>query len=133
MSSPKDLKAIIKAYDVRGLVPEQLDEEVARAIGAAVVSVLGVSELVTAYDMRDSSPALSRAFAEGATRAGADVVQGGLGSTDLLYFASGSTGKAGAMFTASHNPAAYNGIKICRPGAAPKTTLRECFWQRYHF
>jgi phosphomannomutase len=114
-----DLSAIIKAYDVRGIVPDQLDEDVARAIGAAVVTVLDVTELVTAYDMRDSSPSLSHAFAEGATRAGADVVMGGLGSTDLLYFASGSTGKAGAMFTASHNPAKYNGIKICRPGAAP--------------
>jgi phosphomannomutase len=117
--APRDLTVIFKAYDVRGIVPDQLDAQVARAAGAAFVTVLGVDRLVTAYDMRESSPVLAAAFAEGATQAGADVVATGLGSTDLLYFASGSLGLAGAMFTASHNPAQYNGIKMCRPGAAP--------------
>src|SRR4051794_24367247 len=79
----------------------------------------GATAIVTAHDMRDSSVPLSRAFAEGALRRGVDVVEAGLGSTDLLYFASGSLGVPGAMFTASHNPAKYNGIKLCRAGAAP--------------
>ena len=115
----KDLAAIIKAYDVRGVVPDQLDDEVARAAGAAFVEVTGATRIVTAHDMRESSVPLSRAFAEGATSRGADVVEAGLGSTDLLYFASGHLDVPGAMFTASHNPAQYNGIKMCRAGAAP--------------
>jgi phosphomannomutase len=124
----RDLSAIVKAYDVRGLVPDQLDEEVARAVGAAFARFTGAASVVTARDMRDSSVPLAAAFAEGATSQGADVLDAGLGSTDLLYFASGSLGLPGAMFTASHNPAKYNGIKLCRAGAAPvgqESGLRE--------
>ncbi len=117
--SDKDLGAIIKAYDVRGVVPDQFDEGVARAVGAAFVRLTGATRIVTAHDMRDSSVPLSRAFAEGASGQGADVVEAGLASTDMLYFASGSLDLPGAMFTASHNPAKYNGIKMCRPGASP--------------
>jgi phosphomannomutase len=111
--------AIFKAYDVRGVVPDQLDEELARATGAAFVDVTGAGTVVVGHDMRPSSPALSQAFSEGAAAAGADVVQIGLCSTDGLYFASGHLDHPGAMFTASHNPAQYNGIKMCRAGAQP--------------
>jgi phosphomannomutase len=119
-----DLGAIVKAYDVRGTVPDQLNEEVARALGAAFVQTLrasgdDASTIVTAHDMRDSSPGLSKAFGEGARAEGADVIEAGLGSTDLLYFASGRLNIPGAMFTASHNPAEYNGVKMCRAGAKP--------------
>ena len=114
-----DLATIVKAYDIRGVVPDQLDENVARDIGAAFVRFLGATSVVTAHDMRESSPGLARAFAEGAMAQGADVIEAGLASTDLLYFASGSLDMPGAMFTASHNPAKYNGIKLCRAGAAP--------------
>jgi phosphomannomutase len=118
-----DLTSIIKAYDVRGVVPDQWDEGVARAIGAAFAEFVhqetGATSVVTAYDMRESSIPLSRAFAEGVLSRGVDVVEAGLGSTDMLYFAAGSLGMPGAMFTASHNPAEYNGIKLCRAGAAP--------------
>jgi phosphomannomutase len=113
------LADIVKAYDIRGLVPEQLDEAVARDIGAAFVRFLGAPTIVIGYDMRDSSPGLAAAFAAGATEQGADVVEVGLASTDMLYFAAGSLDMPGAMFTASHNPARYNGIKLCRAGAAP--------------
>jgi phosphomannomutase len=122
MPAPTDedsLRAIFKAYDVRGVVPDQLDEELARRTGAAFVKVTGAETVVIGHDMRPSSPGLAQAFAEGATRAGADVVLIGLASTDQLYFASGHLGHAGAMFTASHNPAQYNGIKMCRPQAQP--------------
>jgi phosphomannomutase len=118
-----DLTSIIKAYDVRGVVPDQWDEGVARAIGAAFAEFVhaetGATSVVTAHDMRESSVPLSRAFAEGVLARGVDVVEAGLGSTDMLYFAAGSLGMPGAMFTASHNPAEYNGIKLCRAGAAP--------------
>jgi phosphomannomutase len=114
-----DLARIVKAYDIRGVVPDELDEDLARSIGAAFVRLLDARTIVTAHDMRESSPGLARAFAEGAAGQGADVVEAGLGSTDLLYFASGSLDVPGAMFTASHNPAKYNGIKLCRAGAAP--------------
>jgi phosphomannomutase len=118
-----DVAAIFKAYDVRGVVPDQLDESVARATGAAFVEVLdvlaGPGAVVIGYDMRPSSPALAAAFAEGVTSTGADVIDIGLASTDQLYFASGRLDLPGAMFTASHNPAKYNGIKMCRAGAAP--------------
>jgi phosphomannomutase len=110
---------IVKAYDIRGLVPEQLDESVARDVGAAFVRFLGAPQIVIGYDMRDSSPGLAAAFADGATSQGADVIEVGLASTDMLYFAAGSLDVPGAMFTASHNPARYNGIKLCRAGAAP--------------
>jgi len=108
---------VVKAYDVRGVVPDQLDEHAARAIGAAFVDVVGATRIVTAHDMRETGPGLARAFAEGALHRGASVVEVGLASTDMLYFASGSLGLPGAMFTASHNPARYNGIKLCRAGA----------------
>jgi phosphomannomutase len=114
-----DLAEIVKAYDVRGLVPEQLDGQVARAIGAAFVDVIGAETIVIGRDMRPSGPQLATAFAEGAMARGADVVDIGLASTDLLYFATGHLEMPGAMFTASHNPATYNGIKMCRSQAAP--------------
>ncbi|HEX4789812.1 MAG TPA: phosphomannomutase/phosphoglucomutase, partial [Actinospica sp.] len=112
-----DLQTIVKAYDVRGTVPDQLDEPIARAFGAAFVDVTGARKIVTAHDMRESGPGLARAFAEGALHRGASVVEAGLGSTDMLYFASGHLELAGAMFTASHNPAQYNGIKMVRANA----------------
>ncbi|GAA3046640.1 phosphomannomutase/phosphoglucomutase [Kitasatospora albolonga] len=115
----RDLKQLVKAYDVRGVVPDQWDEVLSRAFGAAFVRVVGASAIVVGHDMRPSSPSLSRAFAEGAAASGADVVEIGLCSTDQLYYASGSMDLPGAMFTASHNPAQYNGIKLCRSGAAP--------------
>jgi len=118
-TSADNLSKVFKAYDVRGIVGEQLDEELARATGAAYVGVLGVDALVIGYDMRPSSPALAGAFADGATTAGADVTMIGLASTDQLYFASGHLNLPGAMFTASHNPAQYNGIKMCRALAQP--------------
>jgi phosphomannomutase len=120
--------AVFKAYDVRGTVPDQIDEELARRTGAAFVHVCDTSAIVVGHDMRPSSPGLAAAFASGAADAGADVEMIGLASTDQLYFASGDLGRPGAMFTASHNPAQYNGIKLCRSGASPigsDTGLRE--------
>ncbi|MGH4015894.1 MAG: phosphomannomutase/phosphoglucomutase [Pseudonocardiaceae bacterium] len=118
-----DLSAIVKAYDIRGVVGAQLDSGVVRDIGAAfadlVSSSTGTGGVVVGYDMRDSSPGLADAFAEGVTGRGLDVVSIGLASTDMIYFASGRLGLPGAMFTASHNPARYNGIKLCRAGATP--------------
>jgi phosphomannomutase len=114
-----DLTHLVKAYDVRGTVPDQLDESVAEAIGAAFVRVTGATAIAVGWDMRPSSPGLAGAFSRGAAGQGADVVQIGLASTDELYFASGHLNVPGAMFTASHNPARYNGIKMCRAGAAP--------------
>ncbi|MFH9959322.1 phosphomannomutase/phosphoglucomutase [Streptomyces roseolus] len=120
LSSPvADLSQIVKAYDVRGVVPDQWDEKLAELFGAAFVRVTEADAIVVGHDMRPSSPGLSDAFARGAARLGADVTLIGLCSTDQLYFASGSLGLPGAMFTASHNPAQYNGIKMCRAGAAP--------------
>ncbi|WP_299051134.1 phosphomannomutase/phosphoglucomutase [uncultured Nocardioides sp.] len=115
----RDLSAVFKAYDVRGLVPQQIDEDLARAVGSAFVEVVGATEVVVGHDMRPSSPGLAGAFADGASAAGADVTMIGLASTDQLYFASGHLGVPGAMFTASHNPAQYNGIKLCRAHAQP--------------
>ncbi|MEU9995995.1 phosphomannomutase/phosphoglucomutase [Streptomyces sp. NPDC050848] len=114
-----DLSQIVKAYDVRGVVPDQWDETLAELFGAAFVQVTAADAIVIGHDMRPSSPGLSGAFARGAARLGADVTLIGLCSTDQLYFASGSLNLPGAMFTASHNPAQYNGIKMCRAGAAP--------------
>ncbi len=116
---PANINAIFKAYDVRGTVPDQLDEELARATGRAYVQVVGATEVVVGYDMRPSSPGMAGAFADGATSAGADVTMIGLASTDQLYFASGHLNMPGVMFTASHNPAQYNGIKMCRALAQP--------------
>lgn len=114
-----DLSRIVKAYDVRGVVPDQWGEPLAELFGAAFVRVTDARAIVVGHDMRPSSPALTAAFARGATSQGADVTEIGLCSTDQLYYASGALGLPGAMFTASHNPAQYNGIKLCRAGAAP--------------
>ena len=113
------LDTIFKAYDVRGVYPDQIDEGVAKKVGNAFVRFTGASTVVVGHDMRPSSVPLVKAFIEGATLAGADVVDVGLASTDLVYFAAGSLDAPAAMFTASHNPAQYNGIKLCRAGAAP--------------
>jgi phosphomannomutase len=124
----RDLSSIVKAYDVRGVVPDQLDADIARALGAAFARFTGADRIVMARDMRESGVELSRAFADGVTATGADVVDAGLGSTDLLYYAAGTLDVPGAMFTASHNPAKYNGIKLCLAGAAPvgqESGLRE--------
>lgn len=116
---------VIKAYDVRGLVGSELDEEFVAEVGGAFARLVrsdpsqGASRVVIGYDMRASSPTLAAAFAEGVVAQGLDVVRIGLASTDQLYFASGLLDCPGAMFTASHNPAAYNGIKLCRAGAKP--------------
>ncbi|WP_433265289.1 phosphomannomutase/phosphoglucomutase [Actinosynnema sp. CS-041913] len=115
----RDLSGIVKAYDIRGVVGEQLDAEVVREFGAAFARLVGGPAVVIGHDMRESSPGLAAAFADGVTRQGVDVVTIGLASTDMLYFASGKLDLPGAMFTASHNPAKYNGIKLCRAGAAP--------------
>jgi len=122
------LDKVFKAYDIRGVVPDEIDPGMVEAVGAAFVRVTGASSVVTAHDMRPSSEPLVEAFARGATSQGADVVEAGLGSTDMLYYASGALDMPGAMFTASHNPAKYNGIKLCRAGAKPigqDTGLRE--------
>ncbi len=116
---PDALDTIFKAYDVRGLYPEEIDESIARRIGNAFVRFTGAPTVVVGHDMRPSSVPLSRAFIEGAVLAGADVVDIGLSSTDMVYFASGLLDAPAAQFTASHNPAQYNGIKMCRAQAAP--------------
>jgi phosphomannomutase len=115
------LDTVVKAYDVRGLVGEELDADLVRRLGAATARVLAEpgGRMVVGRDMRPSSPDLVAAFSEGVTGQGVDVVDIGLASTDQLYFASGTLDAPGAMFTASHNPAAYNGIKLCRSGAVP--------------
>ncbi len=120
------LDSVIKAYDIRGIVPDQLDAELAYAVGAAFVRVTGAAAhdggpgaIVVGHDMRPSGPDLVAAFTTGVTDQGCDAVRIGLCSTDGLYYASGSMGLPGAMFTASHNPAQYNGIKLCRAGASP--------------
>ncbi|OHT88929.1 phosphomannomutase/phosphoglucomutase [Mycobacteroides saopaulense] len=119
--------AVIKAYDVRGLLGEQIDESFVFDVGSSFARLVKSEQadpsaplrIVVGRDMRDSSPGLAQAFTDGATAQGVDVVQIGLASTDQLYFASGLLDCPGAMFTASHNPAAYNGIKLCRAGAKP--------------
>ena len=114
-----DFAKIFKAYDIRGVVPDELDEGAAESVGAAFATLTGAGAVVIVHDMRSSSGPLAAAFARGVTLAGADVIDSGLGSTDMLYYASGSLGVPGAMVTASHNPARYNGIKLCRAGAKP--------------
>jgi phosphomannomutase len=113
---------VIKAYDVRGLVGEEINESFVTDVGAAFARLMrgeDARQVAIGYDMRDSSPSLAAAFGAGVTAQGLDVVRIGLASTDQLYFAAGLLDCPGAMFTASHNPAAYNGIKMCRAGAKP--------------
>ncbi|TDB75809.1 phosphomannomutase/phosphoglucomutase [Micromonospora sp. KC723] len=119
-----DLSQIVKAYDVRGTVPDQWDERVAEALGVAFTQVLDAAgepgeAVLIAHDMRATGPGLAAAFAAGVRAQGQRVIELGLASTDMLYYASGALGLPGAMFTASHNPAQYNGIKMCRSGARP--------------
>ena len=122
------LHAIFKAYDIRGLCPEQINDELAKGIGAAFASFVQTDCIVVARDMRPTGVGLVEAFSAGVRAQGVRVIDIGLASTDLLYFASGSLDMPGAMFTASHNPAQYNGIKMCLAGAAPlaeDTGLRD--------
>ena len=116
---PVDLTKIFKAYDIRGVYPEEFDEDAARRIGWAFARFTGANRIAVGRDMRVSSPSLARAFAQGVTAAGATMLDLGEVSTDALYFASGRLEVPGAMFTASHNPARYNGLKLCRSKAAP--------------
>jgi phosphomannomutase len=125
---PVVLDKIFKAYDIRGTVPDQLNADLARRVGAAFARYCGSSRVLVARDMRPSGLDLVEAFSEGVISLGVDVVDLGMTSTDELYFASGSMDSPGAMFTASHNPAQYNGIKLCRASARPigaETGLRE--------
>src|SRR6201987_690286 len=113
---------VIKAYDVRGLVGEEINESFVTDVGAAFARLMrgeDARQVAIGYDMRDSWPSLAAAFGAGVTAQGLDVVRIGLASTDQLYFAAGLLDCPGAMFTASHNPAAYHGIKLCRAGAKP--------------
>jgi phosphomannomutase len=123
MKTQTDIKSsvdkVFKAYDVRGLYPGEWDDVIARLVGNAFVRYLNADSVVMGRDMRTSSPALAKAFSEGATMAGAEVLDIGLASTDMLYFASGHLKMPGVMITASHNPAEYNGLKMCRAMAAP--------------
>ena len=119
VSPHRDLGRLFKAYDVRGVVPDELDEDLARSIGAAFAEWSGVEAVAIGRDCRLSSPSLAGALGDGITSRGADVIDIGLASTDLLYFTSGSRSIAGIMLTASHNPPEYNGMKFCLPGARP--------------
>ena len=119
-----DLSVIVKAYDVRGIYPDQIDASTCEALGVGFAEFIkevepGTTEIMIGHDMRPSGPELVEAFSRGANRQGLGVVNIGLASTDMMYYASGSENKPGVMFTASHNPAQYNGIKVCRSGAAP--------------
>jgi phosphomannomutase len=114
-----DPDGVFKAYDVRGTYPDQIDAELCRAVGSAVAEFTDADRLLVVRDMRPSGVELSRAFAEGARRMGTRVTDLGMASTDFLYYASGTLDAPGAMFTASHNPANYNGIKLCQAGAKP--------------
>jgi phosphomannomutase len=116
---PSDLDRIFKAYDVRGVVPDDLDADLVRSIGAAFARWSGAPRIALGRDCRLSSPELAVAITDGATSQGVDVIDLGLASTDLLYFASGSLDVPGIMLTASHNPKAYNGLKFCLAGAKP--------------
>lgn len=117
------LDKVIKAYDIRGLVDEEISADFTFALGIAFAKFIErerePATIVVGEDMRPSSPDLATAFSDGITSQGLDVIRIGLCSTDQLYFASGALNMPGAMFTASHNPAQYNGIKLCRSGAKP--------------
>ncbi len=113
------LDSIVKAYDIRGTVPDQLDADVAHALGVGFATFVRADQVVIGRDMRPSGPELVDAFTRGVLDHGVDVVDIGLASTDLMYYASGVLEVPGAMFTASHNPAGYNGIKLCLAGARP--------------
>src|SRR5436305_2975477 len=117
--SLSDLSRIFKAYDVRGVYPDDINETVAERLGAAFAAFVKAPKVIVGRDMRLSSPALAAAFTQGATRQGAGVIDVGEVSSDALYFASGKLDAPGAMFTASHNPPRYNGVKMCLAGAAP--------------
>src|SRR5205809_212175 len=114
-----DLDVIFKAYDIRGVVPDEFDADTARCIGAAFAHFARADRVLVARDMRPSGVELVGAFTEGVTAEGVDIVDLGLASTDLIYFAAGRLDAPGAMFTASHNPAQYNGLKLCLAGARP--------------
>jgi len=118
-TDPRILDAIVKAYDVRGTTPDQMNDEVARALGVGFATFTGAPSIVVARDMRLTGESLVRAFADGANSCGVDIIDLGLASTDMVYFAAGTLDMPGAMFTASHNPAQYNGIKFCLSGARP--------------
>ena len=119
MADLSRLYSIVKAYDVRGVVPDDLDEGVAERLGRAAAVELQGEAIIVARDMRPSGEALAEAFMAGVRAQGVDTIDIGLASTDLLYYASGRLGLPGAMWTASHNPARYNGLKLCRAGAEP--------------
>src|SRR5579875_1780113 len=127
MTDAERLAAIFHAYDIRGVVPSELDERLAYAIGVGFARFVaevgceasGSARVLVARDARRSGEALAGAFAAGVCSAGGEVIDLGLASTDLCYFASGRLDRAGAMLTASHNPAMYNGVKLCLPGAKP--------------
>jgi len=119
----QEIADIFKAYDIRGLVDSEITPDFTFATGVAFARFLQQERepatIVIGEDMRPSSPALADAFSAGVTSLGMDVIRIGLASTDMLYFASGKLGLPGAMFTASHNPADYNGIKLCLSSARP--------------
>ena len=121
-TDPAVLDEVVKAYDVRGTVPDQINPEVAYALGVGFArfclgSGPAVDRIVVGRDMRSSAPELVEAFARGVMEQGLNIVDVGLASTDLVYYASGTMDAPGAMFTASHNPAQYNGVKFCLAGA----------------
>lgn len=118
-TDPRVLDAIVKAYDVRGTVPDQMNSDVAYALGVGFARFCGTDRVLVARDMRPSGTELVEAFSRGVMEQGLDVVDLGLASTDLMYFAAGTLDSPGAMFTASHNPAQYNGVKFCLSGARP--------------
>ncbi|MDA2978603.1 MAG: phosphomannomutase/phosphoglucomutase, partial [Actinomycetota bacterium] len=114
-----DLSNIIKAYDVRGIVPDDFDEAIAERIGAAFGAFVDAPEVIVGHDCRVSSPAIRDALIAGITGQGVNVRLIGEIPTDLLYYASGALSLPGVVITASHNPGEYNGLKFCQPGAAP--------------